>query len=247
MTDRPRIWLTRPQADSESFAASLHSHGIECIIQPVLTIEPCTVTIAADDPKPAAILLTSRHAAQALAALPADWRTLPVYCVGDATAHVARDAGCPQAIVGEGGDVFALMPRVAQDLAPGSRLLYLAGDTTRADISTLLGARDITVDARIAYRAVPTRKISNELRNALNGHRLTGVVFFSPRSATLAGKLLAQFGLDDSLSNSHAYCLSLNVANAAATMGFARVHTCHSPTADSMRELIVSLESKKML
>ncbi|MES2985043.1 MAG: uroporphyrinogen-III synthase [Pseudomonadota bacterium] len=246
MPNRPRIWLTRPLADSEHFAGQLAAHHIQSIIAPVMHIEHVPLAVEDFGPKPTALLLTSRHAAQALGVMPPAWRNLPAYCVGHATAQAAHAMGFTHTIEGE-SDVLALLPRIAQETNISSRILYLAGEETRADIPTLLGAQGIHVTNLIAYRASAASALSNDLIDALRHGRVQGIMLFSPRSATLAVQLLAHHHLSDTMKTVEAYCLSLNVAATAAALGCKRLHTCHSPTADAMRDLIVSLAPQTMV
>ena len=232
-------WLTRPTEDSAAFAAELAARGVPCLIAPVMEIEPVAVQMPADLIPPQALLLTSRHAAQALAALPATWRDLPTYCVGEATARAAHAQGFTQTIAGA-EDVLALLPRLVERHPAGTPLLYLAGEETRVDVVTLLASAGITVTQTIAYRAEAVPQPNPALGAALRDGTLSSVSFFSPRSATLAIDLLTRAGLAAEATALTAYCLSLAVASAAAPIAWKRIISCPTPTRQAMLTLIQS-------
>jgi uroporphyrinogen-III synthase len=152
--------------------------------------------LAAVPTPPAAILLTSRHAAHALASLPTLWRDLPVYCVGASTANAAMEHKCWHIIPGT-SDVMTLLPRIADDLGENSQLLYLAGEDTSVDVAHLLAGRNVHVTHRITYRAVAEHHMSDAAREALTNGSITGVAFFSPRSAHITCALLQAENLAD--------------------------------------------------
>ncbi len=244
MASRACIWLTRPQEDSLALATLLKQHGIESIVAPLMQIEHCspnTNEVTAD-----ALLLTSRHAAHALAQLPPHYKELPVFCVGSATAQAARAADFLAITEGE-SDVLALLPRMVESLPVDSQILYLAGEETRVDVATLLAAQQRYVTKVIAYKADAVTELSAPLREALAAQRVTGAVFFSPRSAALAAERLNEHGLAAMASNMEAYCLSLAVAETAGTLGWKRLHACAIPTQQAMVDLIVSRSAHEVL
>jgi uroporphyrinogen-III synthase len=137
-------------------------------------------------------------------------------------------------------DVLALLPRIAQDIAAQSDLLYLASDETRVDVAALLAAADLRVHSHIAYHARAESKLTADLRSALTNGQLAAVTLFSPHTASLVAALLQQHGLAEKARDIHAYCLSLPVAEAAGTLPWASIHACHRPTRSAMVDLIVS-------
>jgi uroporphyrinogen-III synthase len=243
MVKRPTIWLTRPLEDSTSFANELAAQNIGTIIAPVLAImrQPLPALTLTS---PAALLITSRHAAHALAALPKEWLQLPAYCVGGATAQAVEHHGLTRIVAGT-RNALALIPTIIADIPAGSELLYLAGDETRTDVVAQLTAENIHVTTAIVYRAVAERTLSDEIMSALSDQRVSAVAFFSARSAEIACTMMKRHGLNSTANRISAYCLSANVAAAAKAMPWAGIHTCHIPTRHAMRELIVSRERKK--
>lgn len=243
MTKTPLIWLTRPKDDSVSVAAQLAERGIQTIIAPVVHIVPLPLSQLPQMPD--ALLLTSRHGAHALASLPSAWRALPVYCVGASTAMAATEHGCSQVIAGT-SNILALLPRVAADLGEGGALLYLSGEDVSVDAAHLLGAQGVRVHTEIVYRAVAEPTLENNVQETLTAGSITGVAFFSPRSAEIACEQLNVAKLAHVTQTIDAFCFSLNVATAAAKLPWKNIHACHLPTRDAMLELIVSHATKTL-
>lgn len=242
MAETNLLWHTRPTDDSAFFAGELTPFGIHSIIGPVLHIARKPLVTITQTP-PHALLLTSRHAAHALSLLPASWRSLPVYCVGNATAKAAGEHGFTRIISGM-KDVQALLPRIAGEVASGSTLLYLAGDETRSDVQKMLAPRGITVSMVVVYYAIGEQELTPEIITALEGRRIAGVALFSPRTARISAALMQKAGLAECARGIAAYCFSENVALEAQALPWAAMHTCSAPTRAAMRELIVSHHPK---
>jgi uroporphyrinogen-III synthase len=232
------IWLTRPEADSRALAAELATHGIDSLIAPVMRIVPCTPTIDKTT-RPDALLISSRHATHALATLPNDWRTLPVFCIGAATAEAARSAGYAHTTHGE-NDMLALLPRLVEAFPPSASVLYLAGEDTRIDAVSLLNAQHIHAEKVVVYKADAETILVDSFCESIRTGQVHGVSFFSPRSAQIAVQLLRTHGLAEQAQHIHAYCLSLAVAEAAGALPWKTLHACHLPTQAAMVDLIVS-------
>lgn len=224
------IWLTRPQEDSEALAAAL---GIPTIIAPVIRIAPRTIADFGE--KPEGLVITSRHALPA--DLPDDWRHLPVYCVGEATATAALAAGFPTVIEG-GGDALLLASRIADLVPPGTSLLYLSGEDIRVNLPTLLTARHIPVRSLVTYDAVAEPALTEHLAEAIRRNEVTGAVFFSARSATIAIGLMQQANVTRHASAMTAYCISVAAAEAAGALSWHALKVAATPSFTAMVELI---------
>ncbi len=241
MAETKKLWLTRPKEDSEHFAAELAYHHIDTLIAPVMHVVHRPLEALPDVPN--AILLTSRHATHVLADLPSAWRSLPTYCVGGATASYARDFGFTRVIPGT-SDIMHLLPRMVSELTPAQEIVYFTSDETRVDVPSLLSVHGIRTRVIEVYRAVAEKTLSPAIITALKANEISGVTFFSPRSAAITIDLMNQSGLGEHASALTAYCLSLNVANAARTLPWARLMVSPSPSRRAMRELILSHRPK---
>lgn len=229
------IWLTRPHDDSRPMAELLAEHHIPTIIAPLTEIEPVAVTWPQRTPD--AILLTSRHAARALADAPSAWRALPIYCVGPATAQAARTHGFDHITTVETG-VMDLLPLLREKHA-GQHVLYPSGEDIKLDVAPLLAAHGITVERIIVYGAPATSQLPPALLSAFETHALTGVIFASPRAVHIARDLLTHYDLTADAARLDLYCLSVDIAaEAARHIGGAQVYACPLPSYNAMMELL---------
>lgn len=159
----PTVLLTRPQADSQRFAARLA--GAAVVISPVLRIVPVAHD-AARLAKAPGLVFTSVHAVPA--AGPGRGRV--AFCVGPRTAAVARAAGF--AVTEGPGDAAGLAPLLAQAELP---LIHPRGAHL---------ARDLGVPGVVVYDQRPAA-LTDQARALLAGRAPVILPLFSPRSARL--------------------------------------------------------------
>lgn len=241
MAERHYVWLTRPLEESKKLG--LHLAPRDTLIAPVIDIEPLDTPLPE---MPDALLITSKNAAEYLAGVPLSWRTLPVYCVGNATAQAVHEAAFLNTHVDDEGGIMGLLPQL-MTLSSGTKLLYLAGTDRKADVAGLLTGRGIHVAVAEVYRAKAITSLPKNVRKALASGDVTGVAFFSPRSARIACKLVAKAGLIECAPSINAYCISLATAEEAGLLGWKSIHVCHAPTQETMVELITSQQPADLL
>ena len=169
-----QIVILRPEPGGQATLARAAAAGIDAVTIPLFAIQPVDwVAPAAEDYD--ALLLTSanavRHGGDQLGA----FRAVPTYCVGEATANAALEAGF--AVAGTGAsDAAALVERVPE----GRRLLHLAGLDHRA----IAGVTAIIVYENAIIDPPPSL-------DALNG----GVAMVhSPRAGARLAELIEQRG-----------------------------------------------------
>ncbi|HWL71968.1 MAG TPA: uroporphyrinogen-III synthase [Geminicoccus sp.] len=226
----PCLLLTRPRADSVRLAALLQAEGWRTLIDPLLEIRPLPVSLP-DLAGVQAVLLTSRHAAPALAALP---RPLPVHCVGEATARAACTLTTAPVFAGP-GDAVGMARQLTATLRPvDGALLHLAGAEHRPELKAGLEAAGFTLIQRIVYRALPAAGLMAETRQALAQGAVQAVLLFSPRTASL----FAALSQDLDLSRTEALCLSANVAAALPAGRLRRVRVATRPEEAALLDLL---------
>lgn len=165
----PTLLLTRPEAASRRFAASVGDIGLTIVIAPILRIVP----VAHDAEALAAaagLIFTSAHAV----AVAGGGRGRRAICVGPGTAAAARAAGYDVTVgPGDGAGLAAMMG--AMGIGPGAGWLHAHG-THRAV--------DLPVTGMVVYdpQAMP---LGQEARALLSGAAPVIVALFSPRSALL--------------------------------------------------------------
>ena len=236
-----RLLLTRPRADSLALAEVLSRHGVDALIEPMMTIridDGARLNLSGAQ----AVLLTSANGARALAAAAPGRaaRRLPVLAVGCATAQAARDAGFDRVTAAD-GDVDALAALAQDRLRPvAGRLVHVAGRVSAGDLAARLRGAGFEAERVPLYEAVAARTLSAPARRALEDQALAGVALFSPRTARLFAKLVRESGLDGAARALTAFCLSRAVAEAAETLSWQRVSVAAAPRQESLVACVTS-------
>ena len=235
-----RLLLTRPRADSVSLAGILAGHGVETLIEPMMTIridDKARLDLSGTQ----AILLTSANGARALAAAAPGRaaRQLPVLAVGCATARAARDAGFT-AVTAADGDVDALLGLALDRIrADAGRLVHVAGRVSTGDLAARLRGAGFQAERVPLYDAVTASALTPSARRALEAQTLAGVALFSPRTARLFAKLLRESGLETTARALTAFCLSQAVAVAAETLPWQRIRVATAPRQEALVACVV--------
>ncbi len=237
-----RLWVARPEPDAARTAERLSARGHVPLVAPLMRTELLPFALP---PDPQALLLTSRNAVRALqaAAVPAGWRKLPVFAVGDGTAAAARDAGFAEvhSARGTGADLAVL---VAASLpASGGAFFYPAAEKRSPRVEADLAAAGYDVETAIAYRMVPEPELPPAAAQALRRGDLDGIVLTSPRLAATCRDLVLKADLAMALGGVHAYVLSEAVAAQLADLPFAGVDTAERPDEESLMALVGDAET----
>jgi len=222
-----RFLITRPAEDAAALAAELSLRGHETIIEPVMSI--------VDVPAPSlsldgvqALLITSANGIRAFARA---WPgcSLTVLAVGDASGRAARDLGFGDVRIA-GGDVETLAEMVIKDLDPASgALLHIAGTHRAGDLSDMLVSVGFAVRRQVLYEARASDTLGPESAAALENGALDAVLLYSPRTAVLFCRLVADAGLADRCQDVTAFCLSSAVADKAAGLPWAGTVVAETP------------------
>ena len=207
-----RVLVTRPRQQAAATADLLRRRGHEPLVDPVLVIEPVPLPPLDVDGLAAAVV-TSANAVPVLAET---LRGLPLYAVGTATSAAARAAGWPVAGTAA-GDGAALARLLTAELRSG-RILHLGGEDTAPGLAAGLAGSGLTLDHRVAYRAVAVPGLPPMTREVLEAHRLDAVLLMSPRTARIWCGLVGDAGLAAHVAPLVAACLSEAVADAARVL-----------------------------
>lgn len=233
-----RLLVTRPADEATATAARLNAQGHTTLIQPLLAYESLRPPELKD--RPGAIALTSRNAVRALGDWPfaAKWRSLPVFAVGDATAAAARDAGFT-AVRSAAGDGLALARLVAGSLKPrDGTVLYPAAANRSPVFETELKGSGFTVETVIAYRMIPAQKLDAGVKAALSSGALDGVLFYSPRTASVFRDLVTAAGILPALAKVTVFAISEATAAALQGTATAALRIAVTPDEEAMMRLI---------
>lgn len=192
-----KVWVTRTEPGASATAARLRALGHDPLVAPLLAIHP--LPFAETPPRPGALAFTSRNAVAAIVERPelAEWRTLPVFAVGAATARAAREAGFDD-VRSADGDVRALAKLIAvHGGALGGEVLHLCARERAGDLT----GSETPVRTLAVYKAIDL---------ALDGAvtaawpQLNAVLIHSPR----AGRAFAAATVKLDASQLLAVCIS---------------------------------------
>lgn len=227
---RPTVILTRPDAQSEGFAAACRERfgeDLPIVISPVLRIEHLPLARRLSDYP--TLAFTSSNAVAAIAGRP-DLEGLAAYCVGRRTAEEAGALGMAPRY-SEGG-VEELAALIAGD-RPGEPVLHLRGEVVRGDLCGMLKRAGLEADETVVYRQEPM-SLDAEAADLLAGDAPVVLPVFSPRSAALLSKEISKL--------SPAAPLRVVAISAAAAEGWlgpeARIGIAARPDAEAVLDEI---------
>lgn len=178
----PTLILTRPAAQSESFAAeiiALWDKPLHIILSPLLEIVPLQAKVT----RPHAVIFTSANGVAAAKTLKLP-KGLTAWCVGAKTGRMAQEAGFDP-IVGPGDAAGLVRDIVAA--RPSGVLAHIRGMYTRGDVAAHLAAAGIPCMEVVAYdqRALP---LTAQAQASLRGQQPVIFPLFSPRTATILNR-----------------------------------------------------------
>jgi uroporphyrinogen-III synthase len=229
-----RVLVTRPKEDARRFAAALVARGHQVLLEPLLSVEFLPPEEAPMDLTGIqALLFTSANGVRAFAARTA-LRDVPVYTVGDASAHAALEAGFAD-VHSAAGDVVALARLVEAQLEPRKGpLFHAAAGIVAGDLQGRLNASGFAVRRCILYRTVEVDRLTNGTFDALSKGTVDVVTFFSPRTAETFVKLVEEMGISGALSHTRAACLSAAVAAKLKNLPWAGLIIADRPDQDAL-------------
>ncbi|WP_150292992.1 uroporphyrinogen-III synthase [Sphingobium estronivorans] len=219
---RPLVIL-RPEPGAGKTADRATRLGLEAQIIPLFAPQALHWEAPAPD-RYDALLLTSAHAARLAGERLADYRGLPAYAVGRATAKAMREAGFAQVVAGD-SDGTAIARRIAAD--GHGTVLHLGGRTVAS-----IDAGPLRIERIAVYEMV--RAADNGLAERLEAGSV--LLIHSPR----AGEVLAQLVGLEQRASLHLIAIS-PTALAACGPGWASAQAPDKPDDERMLALAVRL------
>jgi len=219
------ILITRPEPGASATAARLQDLGHHPVLAPCLTITPRSPHLPV---APAAIIITS---SQAVPALPVDYQTIPVFCVGDATAARLRDAGFHD-ILSANGDADDLYRLIVANRRAGSYLLA-AGERHGLALAAQLREAGFNVLRRAVYAASPVKALTREARSALTEGEIDVALFYSAETVRAFTRLRP--GRTEGIV---ALALSEAVAAPLRDLPWSAIHVAVAPTEADLLALL---------
>ncbi len=221
------ILILRPEPAAQDSLRRCHAAGLEAHICSLFALTPRAWDVP-DKAEIDALMLTSSNAVRLAGPALEEWKHLPTYCVGPATAAAAQAAGLHVLATGEAG-AQALLEDAAAALPPQSpqRWLWLAG----AERTALRCPLAITLDGVTVYGADPL---------PIDPMRLAGPAIALVHSSAAARRLAALAPDRAALS-----IIAISAATAdAAGLGWAGIHVAATPQDSAMVAIAANLCQK---
>jgi uroporphyrinogen-III synthase len=188
-----RLLVTRPEPDATRTAGRLRELGHSVLVEPLLSISfsPAPAGL----PAPGALIVTSQNGLRALASWPqaAAWRGLPLFVAGPATGRAAREFGFSD--VRTGASDAGTLAAIVIAARPRGPLIYAAARDRAGALGGGLAAAGYDVRVVEAYRAEIAPRFAPEVREALAGHSVDGVLLYSRRTAAAFRDLAMAAGI----------------------------------------------------
>jgi uroporphyrinogen-III synthase len=233
------LLVTRPEPEGVRTAALLRASGHEVRLVPLLRIEPVADAVFGAGPW-AGVVFTSTNAVRAVSAHRrfGELAGLPAYAVGARTRQAAIAAGFAGTVSAE-GDVDDLARLIAAKVGEaGLPLLYFAGHDRAGDLAAALRKAGRTVETVIVYRAAIVGDFDADVRAAIAGGGIDGVLHYSARTAAAFIAAAAAAGIMDSAMKIRHFCLSAQVAAPLVAGGAASVDVAGAPSEAALLALI---------
>ncbi|AWN35115.1 uroporphyrinogen-III synthase [Methylobacterium radiodurans] len=222
------VLLTRPLEQAAPLTEEVSERGWRSVLAPLLEIHPRRwrheVLGGAQ-----AILLTSRNAARELARSPLSNRSVPVHCVGRATAEPLLDAGFTS-VHWSNGTALGLAHTVSVALAPrDGPLAYLSGEVISRDLGSLLAPLGFEVRREIVYEARQARVLPEAATRAIMTGELAAALFLSVRTARAFSSLVRAARLEAACRPLTAVVLSQPIGDALRPLDFGALRVARTP------------------
>jgi len=228
------VVITRPVDEAEPLEAALQAKGYATLVEPMLRI----VEIRAEIPDLKsydALAFTSANGVRFFSARSRE-RMLPAFAVGDKTAAALRAAGFADVRIAA-GDAEALGGLIRADYAAVKRLLHVSGAAIARDLATLIDDGQ-SLDRLVLYGAIAADDFTSDLVAALYACTVGYVLFFSPRTASAFGTIVAKLGLTEMICSCSALCISPQVAAKLADLPWADRQIAARPTSEALLSLL---------
>lgn len=234
-----RMLVTRPEPDGQATQDRLAALGIESELVPLLTRQVLDFNLPALSGF-AALAITSTNALRALEAkgILEHLRHLPVYAVGDRTAHEARALGFTE-VLSAGGTFERLSTMMALARLEGP-VLYPAGKHLSGDLAHALAPHGIMVVTVTVYDMVAEVDFPASMLARIESGDIAAALLYSRRTAEIFASILGEKLGATRKRDLALFCLSENVAQPLIESHFTRVHLADRPEEDAMMSLALA-------
>ncbi|MDX1922350.1 MAG: uroporphyrinogen-III synthase [Alphaproteobacteria bacterium] len=233
---KPVILITRAIEHATATQKDVEALGADTLlaplmdIQPVKGVEPISATTSA-------LIITSRNALAGIKNL-ANIETIPMFIVGKETATLFKDAGFKHivATAEQSADLPRLIKASVQPHA--GALLHITSEHAHTEFYEPLLDAGFGIDQRLVYTADAIKQFDEATQAAIQHNKLSGVLFYSARTADIFNGLITAAGLQASTKQLSAFCLSNAVAAALDKAGWKSLFVAKSPTHQAMMDCL---------
>ncbi|MGN7678985.1 MAG: uroporphyrinogen-III synthase [Anaplasma sp.] len=230
------LLMTRPKADSVRSKSALEKLGFDVFIEPMFEVIYLQ-TEALDFAPYGMVVATSRNGIGAMAQCTKE-RAMSILTVGDSTMKYALSLGFTD-VVSAGGTVNDLLFYLSSQVQR-ARILYVRGEVVSHDLKAAADNLGFATDEVVLYRTVPKDRFSVECLDLLSHGKISGVVFYSARTAEIFIKLIRSYS--SLLQNIRAYSISENIRGILRSCPWKEVLISEYPTEESLFQLLLNIE-----
>ncbi len=233
-----RLLILRPRAQGEDTLRQVEARGHSGLVMPMVEIAPLVSAIPelAGLRDVGALLITSTNGLRIFEVGVGRFATVPVYCVGQATAERAEALGF-RTVLSAHGDGEALLALVRAQ-APKGQLVHVSGDEVRVDLAERLTALGYSARRIVAYATIPRPHLPEDV----TADQFDGVLITSQQIAAAFALCVAGIAAEDSCDHPWRdldyFCIS--DAAAAGLQPFApqKVWVAPRPNMASMLDMV---------
>lgn len=230
------ILITRPQPEAGKLAELLARQGIDCLVDPMLTIQIRDFA-AMNTQEVQALVFTSSNGVRAYASKNSNYDVLAVV-VGEATAELARELGFKN-VIEAGGNVDSLFSVICSQLKPqAGKVIHCCGAIVRGNLVERLCVEGFQAEKQVLYDAVATESLMIETVRALEAGKIDRVLFFSPRTGEIFVRLLTKLHLAKNCFNVTAVCLSAVIAEAVSHLPWHSIKIADCASTSALIDII---------
>lgn len=172
------VLITRPKEDCQAMAPQLQA---PFVCEPMLVIHPLFKTLALN-PLITDFIVTSPRIFDLIENIE-EYRTKPVWCVGEVTAEKAKKKGFESIYVAERSAQELLEKIVQESHRDKSLFLHLRGDKVHVDIANALNHVGFHAEQIIVYETQAIQEFSPHVKTLLKDNLISLIPFYSQRTA----------------------------------------------------------------
>ncbi|MDB1135009.1 uroporphyrinogen-III synthase [Candidatus Anaplasma sp. TIGMIC] len=234
------LLLTRAVEDSIKSKDALAKLGFSVFIEPMFRVYYLSTEIG-DISSYDGVIVTSKHGVRGMYNATKE-RNMRIIAVGDSTMECAVSLGFSN-VHTVGGRVDDILQYMGAAM-PGANLLYARGVHVSHDLCEAARNVGISVEEVVLYEAVATDKMSSECLEYINNRRISGILFYSERTAEIFIRLAKNAGISEEITRSvSAYTISLGASKALSVYPWKDVLVSQHPTEASLFELLGSFRT----